>query len=105
MVIFPPCFCDFRVPLKTYAFLAFLTVATMGLSNTSLGYLNYPTQVRTCTAYHCRITDTGESLCVSVVSSLVVSCGISVVVQVIFKSCKLIPVMIGGMIIQGEPPI
>jgi hypothetical protein len=38
-------FCDFRVPLKTYAFLAFLTVATMGLSNTSLGYLNYPTQV------------------------------------------------------------
>lgn len=37
----------------------------MGLSNTSLGYLNYPTQV-------------------------------------IFKCCKLIPVMIGGMFIQGE---
>ena len=30
----------------TYALLAFLTVGTMGLSNTSLGYLNYPTQVR-----------------------------------------------------------
>lgn len=37
----------------------------MGLSNASLGYLNYPTQV-------------------------------------IFKSCKLIPVLIGGIIIQGK---
>lgn len=45
--------------------IAFLTVGTMGLSNTSLGYLNYPTQV-------------------------------------IFKCCKLIPVMIGGVFIQGE---
>lgn len=35
----------FRIPLQTYALLAFLTVSTMGLSNTSLGYLNYPTQV------------------------------------------------------------
>ena len=34
-----------RIPFKTYLFLAFLTVATMGLSNSSLGYLNYPTQV------------------------------------------------------------
>ena len=47
-----------------YGLLAFLTVATMGLSNSSLGYLNYPTQV-------------------------------------IFKCCKLIPVLIGGIIIQG----
>jgi len=47
-----------------YILLAFLSVATMGLSNTSVGYLNYPTQV-------------------------------------IFKCCKLIPVMIGGVIIQG----
>ncbi|CAH3021002.1 unnamed protein product [Porites evermanni] len=54
-----------KIPLKTYSILAFLTVATMGLSNTSLNYLNYPTQV-------------------------------------IFKCCKLIPVMIGGIIIQGE---
>ncbi|XP_065062525.1 adenosine 3'-phospho 5'-phosphosulfate transporter 2-like isoform X1 [Rhopilema esculentum] len=53
-----------RIPLKTYALLAFLTVATMGLSNTSVGYLNYPTQV-------------------------------------IFKCCKLIPVMLGGILIQG----
>ena len=45
--------------------IALLTVGTMGLSNTSLGYLNYPTQV-------------------------------------IFKCCKLIPVMIGGIFIQGE---
>lgn len=54
-----------RIPIKTYLLLAVLTVSTMGLSNTSLGYLNYPTQV-------------------------------------IFKSCKLIPVMIGGVLIQGK---
>ncbi|KAK3737523.1 hypothetical protein QZH41_010637, partial [Actinostola sp. cb2023] len=54
-----------KIPLKTYAGLAFLTVSTMGLSNSSLGYLNYPTQV-------------------------------------IFKSCKLIPVMFGGIVIQGK---
>lgn len=54
-----------RIPGKTYMIIAFLTVGTMGLSNTSLGYLNYPTQV-------------------------------------IFKCCKLIPVMIGGVFIQGQ---
>ncbi|MBN3294503.1 S35B3 protein, partial [Polypterus senegalus] len=54
-----------RIPGKTYILIAFLTVCTMGLSNTSLGYLNYPTQV-------------------------------------IFKCCKLIPVMIGGVFIQGK---
>lgn len=54
-----------RIPGKTYMIIAFLTVGTMGLSNTSLGYLNYPTQV-------------------------------------IFKCCKLIPVMIGGIFIQGK---
>ena len=54
-----------KVPLKTYLLIAFLTVATMGLSNSSLGYLNYPTQV-------------------------------------IFKCCKLIPVLIGGVLIQGK---
>lgn len=53
-----------KVPFKSYMLLAFLTIGTMGLSNTSLGYLNYPTQV-------------------------------------IFKSSKLIPVMIGGILIQG----
>lgn len=54
-----------RIPLSTYGLLAFLTVATMGLSNSSVGYLNYPTQV-------------------------------------VFKCCKLIPVMIGGILIQGK---
>uniref|UniRef100_A0AAY4BE94 Adenosine 3'-phospho 5'-phosphosulfate transporter 2 n=1 Tax=Denticeps clupeoides TaxID=299321 RepID=A0AAY4BE94_9TELE len=54
-----------RIPFKTYMIIAFLTVGTMGLSNTTLGYLNYPTQV-------------------------------------IFKCCKLIPVMIGGVFIQGK---
>ncbi|XP_011302771.1 adenosine 3'-phospho 5'-phosphosulfate transporter 2 isoform X2 [Fopius arisanus] len=54
-----------RIPLSTYMMLALLTLGTMGFSNSSLGYLNYPTQV-------------------------------------IFKSCKLIPVLIGGIIIQGK---
>ncbi|XP_070195656.1 adenosine 3'-phospho 5'-phosphosulfate transporter 2-like isoform X2 [Littorina saxatilis] len=54
-----------KIPMRTYVLLAFLTVATMGLSNTSVGYLNYPTQV-------------------------------------IFKCCKLIPVLIGGILIQGK---
>jgi len=54
-----------KVPLKTYSLLALTTVATMGFSNASLGYLNYPTQV-------------------------------------IFKCCKLIPVLIGGILIQGK---
>ena len=34
-----------KVPLRTYTLLALTTVATMGFSNASLGYLNYPTQV------------------------------------------------------------
>lgn len=54
-----------RIPLKIYFLLAFLTIATMGLSNASVAHLNYPTQV-------------------------------------MFKCCKLIPVMIGGIFIQGK---
>ncbi|XP_060535162.1 adenosine 3'-phospho 5'-phosphosulfate transporter 2 [Cylas formicarius] len=54
-----------RIPLKIYFLLALLTLGTMGLSNSSLGYLNYPTQV-------------------------------------IFKCCKLIPVLAGGILIQGK---
>lgn len=45
--------------------MGFLTVATMGLSNASVPFLNYPTQV-------------------------------------MFKCCKLIPVLIGGIIIQNK---
>lgn len=55
----------FRVPIKTYAILAALTLGTMSLSNLALSYLNYPTQL-------------------------------------IFKSCKLLPVMIGSIIILGK---
>ncbi|KAF7638265.1 hypothetical protein Mgra_00002239 [Meloidogyne graminicola] len=54
-----------RIPWKVYFQISFYTVATMGLSNASVGYLNYPTQV-------------------------------------IFKCCKLVPVLIGGIIIQGK---
>lgn len=55
----------FRIPIQTYFLLALLTLGTMGFSNASVGYLNYPTQV-------------------------------------IFKCCKLIPVLIGGILIQGK---
>lgn len=48
-----------------YLLLAALTLGTVGFSNTSLQYLNYPTQV-------------------------------------IFKCCKLIPVMLGGIFIQKK---
>lgn len=34
-----------KIPIRNYLLLAFLTLGTMGLSNSSLGYLNYPTQV------------------------------------------------------------
>ncbi|CAJ0598965.1 unnamed protein product [Cylicocyclus nassatus] len=54
-----------KIPIRVYFLLAFFTVLTMGLSNASVGYLNYPTQV-------------------------------------IFKCCKLIPVLVGGIIIQGK---
>ncbi|XP_048487767.1 adenosine 3'-phospho 5'-phosphosulfate transporter 2 [Plutella xylostella] len=54
-----------KVPLKTYALLAALTLGTMSLSNLALSYLNYPTQL-------------------------------------IFKSCKLIPVMLGSIIILNK---
>ena len=54
-----------KVPFRNYIFLSLATVGTMGFSNVSLQYLNYPTQV-------------------------------------VFKSCKLIPVMIGGVIIQKK---
>lgn len=54
-----------NIPMSIYFTLAALTLGTMGLSNSSLGFLNYPTQV-------------------------------------IFKCCKLIPVMVGGILIQGK---
>jgi adenosine 3'-phospho 5'-phosphosulfate transporter B3 len=54
-----------RISLRTYSLIAFLSVATMGLSNTSVAYLNFPTFN-------------------------------------MFKSCKLIPVMIGSMLIIGK---
>eukprot|EP00041_Stephanoeca_diplocostata_P024623 m.630240 g.630240 ORF g.630240 m.630240 type:complete len:339 (-) comp22565_c2_seq17:2697-3713(-) len=53
------------VSSKMFAIISFFTVATMGLSNTSLAYLSYPAQV-------------------------------------VFKSCKLIPVMIGGVLLQRK---
>lgn len=54
-----------KIPIKVYCLLAILTLGTMGFSNSSLEYLNYPTQV-------------------------------------IFKCCKLIPVLIGGVLIQNK---
>ena len=55
----------------------------MSLSNSSLAYLNFPTQVLNS---HIQFT---YILCL-------------LNFQVIFKSCKLIPVLIGGILIQGK---
>jgi adenosine 3'-phospho 5'-phosphosulfate transporter B3 len=57
-----------RINMRTYSLIAFLSVATMGLSNTSVAYLNFPTFN-------------------------------------MFKSCKLIPVMLGSMLIMGKKKI
>ncbi|XP_060862046.1 adenosine 3'-phospho 5'-phosphosulfate transporter 2 isoform X2 [Metopolophium dirhodum] len=54
-----------RIPLVLYLLLGLILLGSMGFSNASLGYLNYPTQV-------------------------------------IFKCCKLIPVMIGGILVQQK---
>ena len=54
-----------RIPWTSCFALAAATLTTMGFSNASLGYLNFPTQS-------------------------------------IFKCCKLIPVLIGGIVIQGK---
>ncbi|XP_025411327.1 adenosine 3'-phospho 5'-phosphosulfate transporter 2 [Sipha flava] len=54
-----------RIPIVLYLLLGLILLGSMGFSNASLGYLNYPTQV-------------------------------------IFKCCKLIPVMIGGILIQQK---
>ena len=64
---------NFRIPLKIYVLLAFLTVSTIGLSNTSLGYLNYPTQVRTmCVCVCVCVCVTCVCLCVSVFACMCV---------------------------------
>ncbi|XP_064473426.1 adenosine 3'-phospho 5'-phosphosulfate transporter 2-like isoform X2 [Ornithodoros turicata] len=54
-----------KAPFKVHLILSLLSIGTMGFSNASLGYLNYPTQV-------------------------------------VFKCCKLIPVLLGGILIQGK---
>ncbi|XP_026805206.1 adenosine 3'-phospho 5'-phosphosulfate transporter 2 [Rhopalosiphum maidis] len=54
-----------RIPLVLYLLLGLILLGSMGFSNASLGYLNYPTQV-------------------------------------IFKCCKLIPVMVGGILVQQK---
>ncbi|CAF4689196.1 unnamed protein product [Rotaria sp. Silwood1] len=54
-----------RASYRSYLILPILTVAAMGLSTHSVGYLNYPTQL-------------------------------------MFKCCKLIPVLIGGIVIQKK---
>ena len=41
-----------RIPTTTYVVISFLTVATMALSNSSLEYLNFPTQVGPLTLNH-----------------------------------------------------
>ncbi|KAF3836059.1 hypothetical protein F7725_028617 [Dissostichus mawsoni] len=52
-----------RIPGKTYMMIAVLTVGTMGLSNTSLGYLNYPHRSSSSKRYN--VADVSAALCMS----------------------------------------
>ena len=62
-------------------------VGTMGFSNASLEYLNYPTQVESKLLQH--VCHDKQILRVE-----------KLFYQVIFKCCKLIPVLLGGILIQ-----
>ena len=63
-------------------------VGTMGFSNASLEYLNYPTQVESKLLQH--VCHDKKILRVEKLFYQ----------QVIFKCCKLIPVLLGGILIQ-----
>ncbi len=77
-----------RAPVKWNMIVGMLSLVTVGLSNLSLYYLNYPTQART-TAAGGADTLRQTSFC----------CVPHTHVQIVFKSAKLIPVMIMGVFI------
>jgi adenosine 3'-phospho 5'-phosphosulfate transporter B3 len=80
-----------KIPIKSYLLIAFLTVATMGLSNGSLPYLNYPTQVMfKC----CKVNDPYFII-------EIIFFSLTCMTTICFVS-QLIPVLIGGILIQGK---
>lgn len=81
-----------RAPLWRHASVAAAMTASRGLTNVSLQYLNYPTQVPPCTLSYTVIT------CVTCwCSDDHLFCA-----QVIFKSLKLLTVLIGSVVCLGK---
>ncbi len=79
-------------PLSRYALIGFLSVATVGLSNVACQYLNYPTQALT-TPLSC------PALLCPAIAYTHTAVGLA---QVLFKSCKTIPVMLVGVCYLGK---
>ena len=69
----------------------------MGFSNTSLSYLNYPTQVTKPPAIAGASSDGADSNRGHRLG-FTLTCSH----QVVFQSCKLIPVLIGGVLLQRK---
>lgn len=80
--------------MKTYAFLSFITVTTMGCANKSLGLAS---------AYISTHANRFRTLLFVEMGHLKPTRAyMNYPTQVIFKCCNLIPVMIGGMLIQKK---
>ena len=84
--------------MKTYAFLSFITVTTMGCANKSLGLA----LTNTLTHTNRFRTLVGDDYPVIFMSFKPTRAYMNYPTQVIFKCCNLIPVMIGGMLIQKK---
>ncbi|CAF3851403.1 unnamed protein product [Rotaria sp. Silwood1] len=114
-----------RASYASYMLLASLTVITMGLSNYAIAYLNYPTQVmfKCCKLIPVLIggiiiqSNKNEKKTLASYASYILLASLTVITmglsnyaiaylnyptQVMFKCCKLIPVLIGGIIIQRK---
>ncbi|MPC35946.1 Adenosine 3'-phospho 5'-phosphosulfate transporter 2 [Portunus trituberculatus] len=78
-----------KIPLRTYAAIAFLTVGTMGFSNSSVGYLNYPTQVciaTTISIYH----NANLFLCIVIEMKLSKKCHFTFCYRIMFVSLSTV---------------
>ena len=83
-----------RIPMKTYVFLSFITVTTMGCANKSLGLASAYTSTHANRFRTLLFVEMGDLKPTRAYMNYPT--------QVIFKCCNLIPVMIGGMLIQKK---
>ena len=90
-----------RIPIKTYIFLSFITVTTMGCANKSLGLASTYTLTHT-NRFRTLWADEYPVIFVGIDYFKPTRAYMNYPTQVIFKCCNLIPVMIGGMLIQKK---